>query len=444
MSVSFVTCGFVGLNLIHSCCLSVLECSHVKIHCHFKVNVRTGREGYFKRTRATDRSTEMGVEVFNTDESMGIGDSDLHQQLFAHAAKAIAPTTVAMDAVDLPYFRLGNSVSAVQPRMIHSVETSSSASRVFPSSLALPAPVPLGDAPPMSATGGLAPPCPDDQISDSDSDDGQRTTPGFSTLHDALAIAGPKAKAKPAPKQSAKAKAVPKAKSTTMAKSAAGRKRKTTDGNQEPLIMTLPDQKRGKTESIEGDQQLVNENTSKLSKLKETTLGNIPESATDACVSESLKTSAKDLGNYGKQLKAKIKSLKRRKDSMALTDSLQDLVDQSDQVQEICNTLLSGSATVDTIDLLQSLSGSWPVSAAVYKRGFKSICLTCLKFGDWACMSSMGTRMTSLLGEANGMAFFQLMISETIQRLLKSLPVKATCLYHIVSQGPVNCGDWNL
>ena len=77
-----------------------------------KVNVRTGKKGYYKRTQAVDKTTTMKINIHESDDAVG-ADSDLHDRIFAKSSKALGHHDTALDALDLPFFQLGRHPLAV-------------------------------------------------------------------------------------------------------------------------------------------------------------------------------------------------------------------------------------------------------------------------------------------------------------------------------------------
>ena len=79
-----------------------------------KVNVRTGRKGYYKRTQATDKTTAMRIGLHDSDDAIGT-DGDLHNRIYSKSTKALNHRDSSIEALDLPFFQLGKHPNQVQP-----------------------------------------------------------------------------------------------------------------------------------------------------------------------------------------------------------------------------------------------------------------------------------------------------------------------------------------
>ena len=138
------------------------------IHCFFwycsnKVNVRTGRKGYYKRTQATDKTTAMKICLHDSDDAIGV-DSDLHNRIYAKSSKALGHKDSSLDALDLPFFQLGKHPNQVHPAHV--------AVQALPS---IPGPLALGDgrgAQPMDT-----PALQNADVDDDDDDDDDKALP---------------------------------------------------------------------------------------------------------------------------------------------------------------------------------------------------------------------------------------------------------------------------
>ena len=72
--------------------------------------MRTGKSGYYKRVTATDTSTSLTITVHDSDDAVG-ASADLHSKMFTKTSKAIPTSSDPLDALDLPFFQMGNSTS---------------------------------------------------------------------------------------------------------------------------------------------------------------------------------------------------------------------------------------------------------------------------------------------------------------------------------------------
>ena len=239
------------------------------------------------------------------------------------------------------------------------------------------------------------------------------------------------AEAKAMAKASAKASSVrPAAKAKT---SSSSKKRKQElDNGGEPVqkILKLPDtvDTAGKVAVSSGaDDKIVSDFTEEIETLRKNVLSCLRD--TDSAINDALKTSHKDLSNLLKKIRSKSKSLKRRNDNGAsILGSLEDMITELSKVYAICGQLLTTAADGAIHTTLKEISDhGWHVSAAMFKRGFRCASLASLRVGTWADFTGLQDQINAILGGTNGIACFELMVSDMIQRLLKALPVKVSC-----------------
>ena len=418
--------------------------------CESKVNVRTGRKGWFKRTNAVDKTTSLAITVHDSDDALG-ASSDLHTKIFEKSAKSLQTPSSndAIDAMTLPFFQLGG-----HPLQTQALKGASSMLEVS-SSGARSKVLALGDigtphgpqAIPSHALADAQMNVNDDEGSNSEkeTDCCQPVNP-FNMLHHALPthsqhLANAKAKARSAP---AAAKSLSKA----AAKSGTGRKRKTTDADdkensQHVKILRLDGEKIGKgrdttsaTNTAEtashansADEKVFVEFNEMFKHHMVTSLTVLGDA--DATVNDFLKAQQKEIVTTMNKIKTKIKSIKRRADKGGkLAADLDSMIPDLQSAQQTVHALLNCVADQTIVDTVKAMDKKkWRVSAAVFKRAYKCSTLSYLKFGDWMSFVSSRSDMTSTLGFTNGELHFELMTSELLQRLLKALPNKVSCRY---------------
>ena len=387
--------------------------------------MRTGKCGYYKRVTATDTSTSLTITVHDSDDAVG-ASADLHSKMFTKTSKAIPTSSDPLDALDLPFFQMGNTTSQL-----------TLANRPPSSNLQL-ALTDLPGYPSQSALENVIPLQDQAAQSDSDNEKTMEDKPGtmnpFQMMHHVIpSHAKSMAEAKAMAKASAKASSVrpvPKAKTSSSSK-----KRKQPDNADEPVhvpkILKLPDtvDPDGKVAVSSGaDDKIVSDFTDDIQKLRKTVLSCLRD--TDSAVNDALKTSQKDLSNLLKKIRSKSKSLKRRNDNgVSILGSLEDMIAELSKVHMICGQLLTTAADGAIHTSLKEISDQdWHVSSAMFKRSFRCASLASLRVGTWADFTGLQDQISFILGGTNGIAFFELMVSDMIQRLLKALPVKVSCL----------------
>ena len=400
--------------------------SQFQLEKDIKVNVRTGKKGYYKRTQAQDRSTNLNITVHDSDDAIGAA-ADTHSKVFAASSKALN-TTEAIDAMTLPFFQLGR-----HPGALHQNRQ------------ALPAPSASGfNAPMLQLTNtDTAVPIQDgsniDDPGNSDNDHDEADKPSVNPMQ-MIQFAIPshvkeQPRAKTAPKSSA-AKATPK--SSSAKETSKGKKRKDEDQqSQKTKIMKLanpaPSVEKPTSEAVvphaltDADAELLANYNESFTALRKRVLAVLHD--TDASINDSLKTCNKDIGTLMKTLKNKMKSLKRRNDHGGeTTQSIDGMISEMTTVQSIANRLLSCQHDADVVDELKKIDKmEWNVSAAIFKRGFKCLTLYYLKYSDWTGFSAILSELGAVLGWTNGSLHFELLVSEVIQRLLRALPPKVSC-----------------
>ena len=170
------------------------------------------------------------------------------------------------------------------------------------------------------------------------------------------------------------------------------------------------------------DKATINEYTEKFNTFKATSFKNILDG--DTGTTDGLKQASKDLSSFTASIKSKIKSLQRRKDNNMgiVKQELEDIVLKVTEVVTLVHSLigLCGEDLV-LVDQLDSLS-DWTFSKALYKRAFKCAMISHLKYENWGQMtSSTRGRMIKVLGDEEGQSFFDLVLNDVIQRMLRSI-----------------------
>jgi len=393
------------------------------------VNVRTGKKGYYKRTQAQDRSTNLNITVHDSDDSIGAAP-DTHSKVFAASSKALT-TTEAIDAMELPFFQLGH-----HPGALHQNRS------------ALPAPNVSGNHTSLLQlkNGEASIPIHDGSVNDDPSqienDQDELDKPAVNAMQMIHFAIPSHAKDQPKAKASARTPATAvkaAAKTATTKDKGKGSKRKQTDGDEpdsRPKIMKLAKPTQGTDPSnsqalvpqafSDADAELLANFNESFTSLRKRVLAGLQD--TDASINDSLKTCNKDVGTLMKTLKNKIKSMKRRQDHGGETaNAIDNMISELSSIQSIATRLLSCQGDADIIDDLKTVSKSqWNISAAIFKRGFKCVSLYYLKFSDWNGFTELLPELGNVLGWTNGPLHFELMVSDVIQRLLRALPSKAT------------------
>ena len=366
------------------------------------------------------------MEVFNNDDAP-IAEPEQHTRIFNSAAKAMAPKSETIDALDLPFFRLGNTTQKAALTLLG--PSSSSAGSAAASDMVVEA-----------VGGSTVEEDPDvGAQSDSESDKENHSSSanmgvGIGNALDALKLAfgsGPKDPKAKSSSVKAPAKATGKSKATAKPKVEKGNKRSKPT---EVEILKLPPTKKMKVQTGDAkaaDDMIVEEQKGQLAKLKDELLSKITETDSEAAIVEHLKNASRDLASYRSKVNKVKKSVKRRNDSTSLIEALLQLIEEATEVDQICLKLRNLTFDENAMTDLEDAATTWSVSTMCFKRGWKSMALGFLKFTDWKALESMNDHIVKRLGELNGGAFFQLLVSEVLQRLLRSLPTKATW-FHLV------------
>eukprot|EP00435_Cladocopium_sp_Y103_P050485 s1547_g15.t1 len=382
------------------------------------VNIQTGREGYYKRVNATEKETELTVELYNNEDALGDGDG--HTRIFASASNAIAPQSDLIDSLDLPFFKLGNNPERKGTLTLTAASSSSAAPHASLQACALP------DIRPDEV-----PEDDDDELGGDSDKENTSSVIGNPLIGLKMAFATPKAK--PAGKAAAKSTSKPAAKPKVASKRAAssngggGKRAKVEHDEANTQIMQLRPAKvprmSGHAEKS-SDDKIREEFQEGLGKLKESLFGKVGDKDSEPAVTEAIKAGLKELGSFSGKVCVKRKSLKRRADAQELIDDLTSIIDEVGQMQVVCNKLVNNQIDAGAWEDLSTCATSWRVPDMIFRRSFKALSLTHLKFADWDALESLHQTIVTKL-ETTGDSLYQLILSDALARLLRSLPGKA-------------------
>lgn len=360
-----------------------------------------------------EKAATLEMEVYNADAEL---DPNAHEKMFNAASSHVLPKRPAVELegfeLQLPFFQITNQSSQSQ--------TTSDAANTEPV---------LN----ISET-----------AKEEDEDDSQQDNLNISPWGGMLAAG--KARALPGPKAipGPKASAVPKAKQTPLPKQAPlpkcentsssqnsrpTKSRRTADTtNDGPATIDFAnDATKSKTKNNldESDKVTLAEYERKLQDKRDFLLADATD--TEQGIQELLKNSMKSLVGLSQEIQKKVKSIGRRRTSGqddTLKVKLNELNEETVAVRLVCQQLLNFSGSEGS-DQLVKHSESWTFHIAIWKRAFKLSMLGYLKYGDWNAMSeTLRPKIIDKLGESVGGSFFQLLINEVFQKLLRSLRVE--------------------
>lgn len=389
-----------------------------------------------------DKTASLSITVHDSDDSIG-ANPDLHNRVFSKSARALQSSHEAIDGLSLPFFQLGGHPNQLQVGL----HGGTSVGAVTQPAVGVSEPPSLGDVArgPLSIQNGGVSDDPMNPSRDSDSEkeieQQQSAVNALQMIHHAIPsrsqqIAEAKAKAKASAKQPAQPKAV------------SGRKRKGGAAEEEKentLKILRLDNSDGTTArsasnakrsangadakaTSDADDKVLADHNEVMTEQKKKAFATLKD--TDPALNEFLKSSHKELGAVINKFKVKIKSLKRRADKnkvQYLCDGLQDMTDEMHIAHQALGALLNTSADPDIITNLKQLQ-HWNVSNAVFRRGFKCLTLSFVKYGDWPAFTASRQTMQLQMGFKHGEMHFELLTSEILQRLLKALPTKVSGL----------------
>ena len=397
--------------------------------------MRTGKKGYYKRLDVAEKSCRVDVTVHDSDNAPG-APADLGNRAFNHATSAVARTAPdPMEALDLPFFRLGNhpqlgfgSNRVLAP--VHSVSASSadvSAHAVFP-----------------DGSGRMA----DEEddacmaLSDEEQEEKSCVQPMLSAMDVVNSLfqkqSGGSSKQKLAAKPTPKPATKPATTNSNKPSKRKGVAKDSADKEESvPKIQRLQDVKTPpclevavsaapgqKPEMSNADKTMVAGLEEELEdKLKKRVFATLKEN--DVEVTDTLKKAAKDLTAYVNKVKGKKKSLKRRNNSDTVCGALQELIDEAQSAAEVANELANVTGTRETFMTIERLKKtSWTVSLMAWKRMFKCMAIQSLKFTDWVLFFNQRQLIHDNIGFTNGEQHWEFLVSEILQRLLRSLSAK--------------------
>ena len=391
------------------------------------MNVRTGKAGYHKRIRAHDRSTSLDVTVHDSHEAVGAAP-DLGNRVFKQATQAVTQNQPeAIDAGDIPFFQ--------HPAFRFAPVSAGAASSSSTSMFALPS------LPPVSSSVAISEIGPDDATENQvqhDSEGEDTVMPALINPLDAIHSAIPcharetraASKVTPAPKPASTA-------SRPKPGGVSGSSKKRTmpnaeDKGSEPKIMRLDTSKAGDITKSSGgnphedtDKKVIAECENEYFQLKRSSLASLKD--TDAGVADTLKAASRSLVAFINKVKTKKKSFKRRKDKeslQSLNDAFDKFVDDAQHKNDMVISLDKMTGDEETLKILQSLDSDWAVGMPIFQRCFKCIALNCLKFRDWGAFYALKDTIIHYLRTGHGEVFFERLVSDLIQRLLRALPSK--------------------
>ena len=386
-----------------------------------EVNVQTGRKGYFKRVQASEKAVEENAEVYSGDLSIADDAADRH---YSMAAKQILPTSgETIDVGSLMFFQSSMFAAPTSSNQLQLTDIASNQKSGTSQN---------------STSAGCTSQIKTELGAETSDDDASVESVGnvLSNPLSHVKFALPKAKvtslAKAAAKTSAaktvsaKSSGNPKAKAAATSGGTSGRgKKRKTDQDDENKIHTLTFETEEKVpkggDLTEGDSQIVRELGQKMDDKKANLFKDILDG--DSGTQDGLKSGQKDLISFNQQIKQKIKSLGRRKESsQAVTEKLEPFVEEVTNVCSVIAALIQSHGTDhDNFDFLKGFeSNGWIFSSAVWKRAVKCSVLSHLKYGKWEMFTTdLRARILDHFGNDAGHAFFHLNLNDMIQRLLR-------------------------
>lgn len=364
-----------------------------------KVDVQTGKKGYYRRRDATEKAVEETAQVYDGFSNVGDHSAEKH---FAITSKEVLPKkSQSISAADLMFFQ--STVLAPAPL---SLQFGTSRDK----------PPAIGDI--TSQTNDIKKEC--DANSSDDDDEMKSTTQGSASSGinplKNMAFALPKSKVNSINRAAAKAASKVAAKATATAKvsakakvSSGGKKRKAESQDVEDLslvIHTLEPQSNASVGDLQDDdQKVVDDFEAKLVSRRNELFDKVADN--EASITESLKTGSKSLGTLHAAIKQKLKSAARRKnkDINVFCSKLENIDEEATSVQTVINGLISSTGEdCDHIEALLKFSKiGWVFAPSIQKRAFKCAMLSHLKYGEWAKMTGK-TRdlMKATLGDEIG------------------------------------------
>ena len=290
---------------------------------------------------------------------------------FSTASQALTSKSDTIDALDLPFFKIGSFSSSKRPALSLMPPGSSSGAASTAAAMSVDGAVDPCDAmgAPMTSMHD------DDHRSDDDgsSDDNENVASnGIGNALDAFEHSLPKVKAaakpaaaKPQPKRDAKTKAKDKD------KTGAGTNKRKANATE---IMQLPPTKQPRTQqnqSKASDEMMLKEFKDSLDQMKKSVFSKIVSTDAESVLTDKIKTAQKEIAGFVAKVNAKKKSLNRRNDATELIESLLSMRNEAFDVQLPCMKLVNNCFEVKDMDDLTSTSASWTIPDMVFKRAWK-------------------------------------------------------------------------
>ena len=391
------------------------------------VNVQSGRSGWFKRinriaTKVT-KSTEL-VDCDATGVGLEFADAAAHTaHKFAKKSMTDARASMSIaDVYDEPKCR------SYQPQRLTPCAIQDSAG----SKAGTTNPVLLVDA-------GHAVDVVAKDVSDDSDSDFVPSVP-FLTFMGAASTSPKKSATKAAAGKSAATNAKPAGKPKTRATGAkpsgnpgSAPKKSGTTPTKRPsdLAFESSSPKVCSGNMDDGDEQLLQHFNDQLLNMRKTIMKDVPSA--DSQLNEAMRCAVKHISAVMASIRAKLKSLTRRKEIPLVKDDLESMLTELDEISSICKDLQGGNSATDDDNLLaliQSHSTNWEMAQSIHKRALKCMCLLDLRWSRWAdfCTTSK-IRIETTLGESDGIRYWNMMLNEIFQKLLRAMPIqKATRL----------------
>ncbi len=363
-----------------------------------KVDVQTGKKGYYRRRDATEKAVEETAQVYDGFSNVGDHSAEKH---FAMSSKEVLPKkSQAISAADLMFFQ--SSVLAPAPL---SLQFGTSKDKQLA----------IGDN--IQQTNDIKT---EGDVNSSDDDEMNSTAQGSTSAGinplKNMAFALPKSKVTSINRAAAKAAAKGAAKATATAKvsakakpNAGGKKRKAETQEVEDISLVIHTLEPPSNTSVgdlqDDDQKVVDDFDDKLTSRRNTLFDKVADN--EASITDSLKAGSKSLGTLHAAIKQKLKSAGRRKnkDVNVFCSKLENIDEEATSVQTVINGLTSSTGEdCDHIEALLKFSKiGWVFSPSIKKRAFKCAMLSHLKYGEWAKMTGK-TRdlMKATLGDEIG------------------------------------------
>eukprot|EP00434_Breviolum_minutum_P013762 symbB.v1.2.012139.t1/scaffold829.1/size159244/9 len=371
------------------------------------VNVLMGKPGYYKRKRGIEKAVTKRTTIHDGEAEIS---PDAADKMFSMSTQKVLPSSSdGLNIQDLPFFRAMN----------------------FPKRSAIAdcpaAPIPLGDQPAAPHNDDAIPlqDKPMEEVKENESSDEDQTAGPSSFAYSNLASLFAKAKAAPASKAAAKEKAKAKVKTAPKASTSKGKKR---NASGEAVVENLVSQTSTKNVSASaaaesGDQSLIDEHETKIKIARSKMFSEVGDS--ENVFLSALKMSHRELVGMNNAIKGKIKSLSRRKDKGGSTAERLEEFSSEFQTMISCTTSLMSLACEDTVlvdQVLELRSMGWKLADSLLKRALKATCLSQLKYSDWEGFNKATFDLAlKHLGDNDGAEFFELMINEMSQKLLRAL-----------------------